>query len=175
MSSPDITIDFNAIASNHYNEIFHYIRKQTNNIEDSKDLTQEVFMKVYQKLHTYNPDKASIRTWIYRIAHNHVINHFKTLYRKKTVNLDDFSISRLSDEDDLLESLIQNDNVDLILKLMESILNKKHYSIVSLYFFSNLTVKEISDSLKIPIKTIYNSINVSLKKIKKEMEVTING
>lgn len=168
-------INFDDLVNNHYEEIFHYIRKQTNSTEDAKDLTQEVFMKIYNKLNTYNSEKASVRTWIYRISHNHVINHFKKAYKKHELKVDDMFLDYFNNSEDVLEQFIQIDDSITIVQTMERILNSKHLKIMNLYFFSNLTKDEISVSLNIPVKTIYNTINLSIKKIRNELEGYING
>ncbi len=175
MSSEKTEVNFEAIARNHYNEIFHYLRKQTNSTEDAKDLTQEVFMKVWRKLNTYNPDKASIRTWVYRIAHNHVINHFRKIKNQLEVDLTDNYLELFSDSEDVVETIIQSENVDNILFVMRKLLSNKHYSLMNLYFFSDLTIPEIAKFKNLPLKSVYNTINVSIKKIRKEMEVKSNG
>lgn len=163
--------EFEDMMRQYYNEIFHYIRKQTNNTEDAKDLTQDVFMKVYNKLDSYNPKKASIRTWIYRIAHNHTINHFKTKYQRYKLDLDDEYLNYMEQSyDAILEKLIQGEDIQKVIILMNQILNKKHLKIMNLYFFSELSYKEIAKLVKSPIKTIYNTINVSIKKLKEKME-----
>ncbi len=166
---------FEDIVNDYYNEIFHYIRKQTNHLEDAKDLTQEVFMKVHKNLKSYNPQKASIRTWIYRISHNHVMNYFKKAYKRHEVSVDDMFIDYFNSSEDILEQFIQIDDSMMIVKTMERILNSKHFKIMNLYFFSELSKEDISISLNIPVKTIYNTINVSIKKIKKELEGFIDG
>ncbi|MFW6272424.1 MAG: RNA polymerase sigma factor [bacterium] len=173
----DIITDnnFEKIMRQHYNEIFHYIRKQTNNTEDAKDLTQDVFMKIYNYRGKYNPKKASIRTWIYRIAHNHTLNHFKKNHHHYKLNIDDDDLNYLKESDDnVIEKLIQAEDVQKITNLMYQTLNKKHLKIMNLYFFSELRIKEIAKLMKSPIKTIYNTINVSIKKLKKGMETDLN-
>lgn len=175
MANDNTPFDFNNVMNTYYTEIFHYLRKQTNNTEDAKDLTQDVFMKVFNKKHTYNPKKASIRTWLYRIAHHHVVNFFKKAENKKRIDLDDDFLDALSSSDDQLEALIQHDNVNVILQTMRKHLNKKHYRIMNLYFFSELSVDTIAKTLNIPIKTVYNTINVSIKKIQKLLEVHNDG
>lgn len=175
MSSKNQEVNFETIVKDHYNEIFHYLRKQTNSTEDSKDLTQEVFMKVFNKLNTYNPDKASIRTWVYRIAHNHVINYFKKNKNQLQVALNDDFLDYFSESEDVVETIIQSENVENILYMMRKSLSKKHYSLMNLYFFSDLTIPEIAKFKNLPLKTVYNTINVSIKKIRKEIEVKSNG
>ena len=172
-----MTLDetFNKVVMKHYNEIFHYIRKQTSNDEDAKDLTQDVFMKVYSKLNTYNKNLASLRTWIYRIAHHHVMNHFKKASTRYVKTLDQEFFKNLSTDDDVLEAMIQHEDVVFIKGLMNKHLNKKHHKMMNLYFFSSLTVKEIALSLKVPEKTVYNTLSLSINKLKREMEVRIHG
>jgi len=51
--------------------------------EDAADATQEVFVKVYQKMHLYKPEAASFKTWIYQIAINHCLDMLKAKKTKK--------------------------------------------------------------------------------------------
>lgn len=60
-----------------YNLCLHYVL----HTEDAKDITQEVFVKVYQKYHQFDPASASLKTWVYRIAINHCLDFLKS---KKT-------------------------------------------------------------------------------------------
>lgn len=166
---------FEEVMRDHYNEIFHYIRKQTESNEDAKDLVQDVFMRIYEKYDSYNPDKASVRTWIYRIAHNQVINYLKKKYRYYKLNIDDKMLDFIMDkDDDVIDKLIKSESIDFAMMIMKKVLNTKHQKIMNLYFFSNMNVNEISVSLNIPSKTIYNTINISIQKIRKEMEVYLN-
>ena len=58
----------------YYKRLLFFIRSMVR--EDSEDLQQEVFIKVFEKLHTYNP-LFSFNTWIYTITRNHCINHIQ--------------------------------------------------------------------------------------------------
>ena len=175
MANDHTPMDFETIMDTYYCEIFHYLRKQTRNTEDAKDLTQEVFMKVFKKHHTYNPQKASIRTWLYRIAHNHAVNFFKKAENIYRVHLDNEIIENKPTNDHQLDTLIQDENIALILETMRKHLNRKHYAIMNLFFFSELSVGDIASTLNIPSKTVYNTINVSIKKIQRILGVNNDG
>jgi len=164
-----MSLNFDEILEKHYDEIFHYVRKQLNNQEDAKDLTQDIFLKVYEKQHTYRNELSSPRTWIYSIAHNIVVNHFQSSYQKKKNNLDQLDMEKLPSEFEPLEALIQKENVDEILLLMKKLLNSKHLHIMNLYFFSELTIGEISQTFRIPKQTVSNCIQRSIQKIQKEI------
>lgn len=62
-----------------YNMCLHYVL----NAEDAQDLTQEVFVKIYQRYHQYDAEAASLKTWICRIAINHCLDFLKAKKSKK--------------------------------------------------------------------------------------------
>ncbi len=167
----DEPFDFEWVMETYYHEIFHYMRKQVFEIETAKDLTQDVFMKVFTKKHTYNPKKASMRTWLYRIAHHTAMNFFKRAENKRNITVDPDKLVNQASDEDILETIIQHEDVSLILKLMKETLNKKHCRIMNLYFFSELSVDGIAKALDIPKKTVYNTINRSIEKIKTRLGV----
>jgi RNA polymerase sigma-70 factor (ECF subfamily) len=51
--------------------------------EDSRDATQEIFVKLYRSLRSWNPGKASFATWIYRLAANHAIDCWRARHRRR--------------------------------------------------------------------------------------------
>ncbi len=58
--------------------------------EDAEDITQEILIKMITKLSTYDSQKASFHTWLYRIVVNHVINMKKAGYEKSISKLEDY-------------------------------------------------------------------------------------
>jgi RNA polymerase sigma factor (sigma-70 family) len=56
--------------------------------EDAEDITQEIVIKMLTKLSTYDPGKASFRTWLYRIVANHVINMKTRGYEKAALSFE---------------------------------------------------------------------------------------
>jgi RNA polymerase sigma factor (sigma-70 family) len=62
-----------------YNLALNYVH----NTDDAQDIAQEVFVKVHQHLHAFDPAAASLRTWIYRITVNHSLDFLKARKTKK--------------------------------------------------------------------------------------------
>ena len=58
----------------HYDEIYRFVYRQTGSREDAMDLTQSIFIAVLRALPGYRAERASFRTWLYRIAANKVID-----------------------------------------------------------------------------------------------------
>ena len=58
----------------YYDEIYRFVYRQTGSREDAMDLTQSIFIAVLRALPGYRAERASFRTWLYRIAANKVID-----------------------------------------------------------------------------------------------------
>jgi len=73
---------FNALVARFQDRVYNLIRRLLGNPEEARDVTQEVFVSVFEKVDSYRGD-SSIATWIYRIATNHAKNRIKYLSRRK--------------------------------------------------------------------------------------------
>jgi RNA polymerase sigma factor (sigma-70 family) len=70
---------YNEFKSLVYNLALNYVQHQ----DDAQDITQEVFVKIYQHYHTHNPAAASLKTWIYRVTVNHCLDFIRSKKSKK--------------------------------------------------------------------------------------------
>ncbi|HKX56526.1 MAG TPA: sigma-70 family RNA polymerase sigma factor [Xanthomonadales bacterium] len=115
--------------------------------DDAADVTQVVFLKVFERLDQYNP-KFKFFSWIYRIAINEAINH-RNRTRNEQVLEDDQFVSTENPERNLnnrqLSDVVQS-------SLME--LQEDYRVVVVLRHFSDLSYRDISEVLHIPEKTV---------------------
>ena len=72
---------FEDIYEQYNNIVFNLCLNYVLHFEDAQDITQEVFLKVYKRYQQYNPEKASLKTWISQIAINQSLDFLKA---KKT-------------------------------------------------------------------------------------------
>ena len=68
---------FTCLLNRHVDAIHRYIYRLTGSDHDADDLTQETFLRVWQKAGSYNPRKSKPTTWLYRIAHNLCVDQFR--------------------------------------------------------------------------------------------------
>ena len=73
---------FNALVLRFQDRVYNLIRRLLGNQEEARDVTQEVFVAVFEKVDTYRGD-STLATWIYRIAANHAKNRITYLARRK--------------------------------------------------------------------------------------------
>lgn len=124
------------------------------NKEDSEDIMQAVFSKIY----TLSKDKLpidNIPTWIYSVTKNESISLFRK--KKNTVNIE--SVYEIADTDNEINNIIDQDNYNRLI----SRLNNKEKEIVSLKVLTNLSFDEIAKLLNEPAGTVkwryYKSIH----------------
>lgn len=79
--------DFGKRYDEHVKKIYEFIYFKTHHKETAEDLTANTFMKALTNLESFDEDKASFKTWLYSIARNTVIDHYRM--RKETVDLED--------------------------------------------------------------------------------------
>lgn len=79
---------FTELMRRHYRGVLNYIYRFTNTRENSEDLAQEVFLRVYRSASRYKPD-AKFSTWLYKIATNVCITAVKDRGRDRNLSLDE--------------------------------------------------------------------------------------
>lgn len=127
------------------------------NREDSEEIVQTIFTKIY-KLEKEKLPKESEASWLYSFSKNASLNFLRT--KKEDLNIDE--IYYIASECDELNEIIQKDTFNKII----SRLNKEEQEIVSLKILSNLSFKEISQILNMPIGTVQWKYYKSLHTLK---------
>ncbi|MBU1558043.1 sigma-70 family RNA polymerase sigma factor [Patescibacteria group bacterium] len=161
--------DFFAYLIDRYEDkIFRYVKRITNVREDDLyDILQDIFIKVYENLNGYDSD-LSFSSWIYRIAHNQVIdNHRKDKARPhgNSIDVDEAVLQNIANDFDILKEASLEYNKKYIEKALNS-LDENNKEVLILRFFEEKDYKEISDILKKPMGTVATLINRAKKQFK---------
>ena len=86
MSDQAKTPDMEEVYNEYFSPVYNYIFYKLLNQENTEDLVSQVFMKICSHLHTFDPQRASLRTWIYRIADHALIDFYRK--QRPTVSID---------------------------------------------------------------------------------------
>ena len=140
---------FGEIVTRYQNKLLRYIRYLTNNSNDSEDIAQETFIKVYRNLNGFN-QRLKFSSWVFRIAHNEAINFIK----KRSLILiapDEFyKVENHLFANNQKSSLITEITVKQLLKTLPM----KYREPLELYYIEERSYSEISDILRMPIGTV---------------------
>ncbi len=158
---------FDSLVSRYSEKIFRYAKRFLYNPQDAEDATQDVFLKTYENIQSFNPKKR-FSPWIYRVAHNTFINIIRKKKREKIQFIDLDTVLPHFVSHDYLEKEI-SDKFD-VKKLEKDVkkLSPKYREIVILFFYEEKSYQEISDILKIPISTVGVRLKRAKERLKKE-------
>jgi RNA polymerase sigma-70 factor (ECF subfamily) len=166
MESP---LDFSALFDTHYPRLYAYLRSQLNDRETAEDLTAATFERAFSRSHSYNPAKGSFATWLFRIGHNLVVNHYAAASRKPSpADLDEaaeLAAAELSPEQQLLRQEQRRMLAETLTTLLE-----RDQEVIQLKFFGRLTNREIAAVMELNEKTVSVIILRALQKLKVRLE-----
>ena len=152
------------IYKDYHDKVLHFIYGKTSNYTLAEDLTSDVFLKVYSKLDTFDDTKASISTWIYRIAQNTLIDYFRTRKVYSEVPED------ISEESEIDDELLANETLDALADALTE-LPERDRDLIILHYYHNLTLKEAAARLGMSYsnaKLVHNKSLVVLERLMSE-------
>lgn len=164
--------DAGAVATlyeENFRKVYRYAWARLRDQAEAEDVTQQVFMKMMASLHSYKPSGTPFIAWLYRIAHNQVIDHYRRNGSGKTVPLDDFRTGTEIGEETVDPSVIAENSIRAkeVMALVER-LPKAQKEVVGLRFTAGLSIAETAGALKKSEGTVkalqFNAI-VSLRKM----------
>lgn len=125
--------------------IYRYVYFRVADDDLAQDITSQIFMKVWEKLDTYQAGQSPFMAWIYRIARNTVIDYYRT--KKFAISIENVRPLELSYDDDMDEKLdFQIQSQKLRAALRE--LTKEQRQVLVLKFVGGLSTIEIAKKLK---------------------------
>ncbi len=168
------------IISRYNKKILYYIRHSIKDTMISEDLCQETFMKAINSLRQNGyHDEGYFSAWLFRIAHNLIIDHYRKETKFKTVSnesgeVDLFNNAKFSDENienKLIKSQINSDLKELIYLLPED-----QKTTVLMRVNLQMSFKEIADAQGISINTALGRMRyaiINLRKMISEKNLTM--
>lgn len=111
---------FSQLYELYFPKVYQYVLRHVSNAEVAQDLTSDVFLKAMEHLHTYRFQDVPFTSWLYRIAHNRVIDHYRRQPKQQPVELVDqgpFAIKPVSmDSSWILNRKIVYDAISVLTK-----------------------------------------------------------
>ena len=166
---------FSELIKRYEIKLLKYIRRISYfDNDDAQDILQEVFIKVYKNLNSFDAD-LKFSSWIYRITHNEVITNFrKAKSRPPQYDLDikDEILENIKHDFDIekeLDNSLTKEQIENVLSHMD----RKYKEVLILKFFEFKDYNEISDIIKKPIGTVGTLINRAKKQFK-EIVIKLN-
>jgi len=162
------------LIKRHKNRVFTYIMLMVKNEQLAEDIFQDTFIKVIHSLKAGKyKDNGRFLSWVIRIAHNLVIDHFRKEKQMKMLSNDDtivdlFNNKKLA-EKNIEENLINEQICEDIRSLIER-LPEDQKEVILLRHYGDLSFKEIADQTGVSINTALGRMRYALINLRKLIE-----
>lgn len=147
------------IYTQYHHKVLSYLNGKVNDSYLAEDICADVFLKVYEKLDSFDETKSSISTWIFTITRNTLTDYFRTrrVFSEIPEDLDEGS--------DIEEEYCQNEMLDSLADALEG-LPERERDLIILHYYSGKTLKEVAECLNISyayVKILHNKALASMK------------
>lgn len=154
---------FGNLYMKYLDPIYRYIYFRVNqNREETEDLTEVVFFKAWENLKQFKDENINFRAWLYRVAHNAVIDHYRK--QKNVIALDENIRTSVTVE----EQYVQKDERDRLLSEIAKLTDEQK-QVITLRFIDGLDNSEIGRILDKNEEAIRALSYRALKQLKKSL------
>jgi RNA polymerase sigma-70 factor (ECF subfamily) len=144
---------FGVLVNRYKHMVFTLACSILRNREDAEETAQDTFVKAFKALHTYAGD-AKFSTWLYKIAYHHSLDQIKK--RKRSINTVSIDLNKPADlvvMNKVFEDMEQQERSRIVRTAIDC-LSEEDAAIVTLFYFEDLSIREISEVVILNPQTV---------------------
>ena len=161
---------FAQLYEEHFDKIYRYVTLKIGNETEAEDMTQQVFLNALQSISSFKWKGVPFSAWLFRIAHNQVVDYFRSK-KRTTVPLDESLVSSSDNPQSATERKLDIEQLILATKQ----LTEAQREVISLRFAGELSIAQVAKAMgksQGAVKALQHSAIVALRKT---LQVTENG
>ncbi|RVU54733.1 RNA polymerase sigma factor [Anaerosphaera multitolerans] len=160
--------DFEFIYDKFFNRVFKFVSYRVSNNEDSKDITSEIFQKIYRSLNGFDPNKSKLEVWIFAIARNTIVDYYRRNSKHKIISMDKFK-DFFASENYVEDNLEKAEEYDYLRGEIKK-LNSKEQLVLSYKFGAELSNTDIAELTGLSSSNVAVILHRSIQKLRERME-----
>ena len=153
---------FRLLMEQHQEKLYWHVRRMVVAHEDTNDVIQNTFIKVYRSISTFKGE-SKLYTWLFRIATNEAITFLNQKKKKMTTSIDDTEQSMAQQLQ--ADSYFDSDDLELRLQCAIGLLPEKQRIVFNLRYYEEMSYDEMSGVLDTSVGALKASYHHAAKKI----------
>ena len=151
--------------------VFAMVVRQVNDVMDAQELTQDTFLRAFSHIDSYDAQKASLSTWLCRIAYRLTLDFLKRR-RPQIISMEDSKVWQTDISDEQLEEELSTGREERIMRLEQMMdeLPDDERILLTLYYFEDLPLTEITYIMGVEAKPLANRLYRIRKKLYKKLK-----
>lgn len=155
---------FTRLYEEHFDRIYRYIAFKIGDRVEAEDMTQQVFLNAVKSISSFKWKGVTFSSWLYRIAHNQMVDHLRKKDRQPSVELVDPVVSNEASPQQVAE---QKMDIERVLKATKG-LTEAQQEVISLRFSGGLSIAEVAGIMgksQGAVKALQHSAILALRKV----------
>lgn len=153
---------FKELVTNYKERLYWHIRKIVINHDDTDDVLQNTFIKVYKNIDSFN-EKSKLYSWMYRIATNEAITFINKRAKERSQDITDYNIEMANNLES--DSFYTGDEIQIILQKAIATLPQKQQLVFNMRYFDEIKYDDMSEILETSVGALKASYFHAVKKI----------
>lgn len=155
---------YGVIYERYVQQIYRYIYYRTGDHHEAEDLTARVFMRALRHIKNYKERGLPLSAWLYRIAHNLVVNWHRDNHRRQYVSLDEIELPHVFHEQPE-HNVMQNEEKEQLLKAIRRLPAERQQLLILKFVerLSNAEIGKIMGRSEGAVKSLYHRTLFSLR------------
>lgn len=160
---------FKLLVSTYHQKVYWQVRRMVLIHEDADDVTQNIFIKIFQHLNTFR-NEAKLSSWIFRITYNEALNFIQKRAKEIHCSSDDYAKEVVDHLED--DQYYTGDEIDLKLQKAIASLPEKQRVIFMMKYYDEMKYEEISSILDTSVGALKASYHHAVKKIEQFIKLS---
>lgn len=170
---------FAKIVDAYQNRVYGFVRRMVSNPDEAADIAQDVFIRAFQNMHRFD-GRASLRTWLFRIAHNLCIDRARKLGRlvgetSLDVAGDEEGEMEVADQRWDPETLVMDREMHEVVEAALASMSEKLRVVLLLHDREDLAYEEIAETLGLPVGTVKSRLFLARAHLQREVGPYLGG
>ncbi len=155
---------FARLYEENFNRVYRYVSLRIGDRTEAEDLTQQVFLNALRAIGSFNWKGTPFTAWLFRIAHNQVVDHFRKKSRQSPAEVDDSLPSQTGSPEKIIELNFE------VARMIEATkqLTPAQREVISLRFAGELSIEEVARIVgrsEGAVKALQHSAIIALRKV----------
>ena len=155
---------FTQLYEEHFDKIYRYVALRIGDKVEAEDITQQVFLKALQSISSFRWKGIPFSAWLFKIAHNQVVDYLRKKTKQATVPVDESKVSSISDTQLLVEQKL---DIKQLLSATKR-LTEAQREVISLRLTGELSIVQVAKIMgksQGAVKALQHSAIVALRKV----------
>ncbi|MFT6880201.1 MAG: RNA polymerase sigma-70 factor (ECF subfamily) [Arcticibacterium sp.] len=162
------TAGFDILYQNYSNAIYGIIIRMLRDEDESQDMLQEVFLKIWNKIDSYDRNKGKLFTWMANLTRNLVIDRIRSADYKNHTLKNFVRDDKVSVMDSEYNTTVKTDIIGL--KGLTGQLKPNYQILIQKIYYEGYTQADLAEELDIPLGTLKTRVRAAIKALRKQFD-----